>query len=718
MKKQIVGKQWLLTVLFLSIFAASVLVIFALQTNRSHSVRAFAETKAGTAGSGLNVSMTLNEDLILNFYAPQTAGRQATVTYRGEQYTLDGVANGENYKFSFDKVTPQYMTESVAVQVGDLQSSTSIQKYCEGLLSSADQLGKSALETTILQELAVDILNYGAAAQTYTSVNTDVLANGGLTEEQKGMATVFEVPQNKTAIAGASASDKVKWEEAGLVCGSKLAMYLNIRLPEGAKASDYTVTVDGTDAVYQRTTDGVATYYYTTLSVLEFDKALEAEIWNAEKTEQIGGTLTYSVNSYVESKYDSQTAGLSDMVKAIYGYGKAAAAYKSAADGNFTYNMTAAPGEDSTGTAVATDGTYEYTLDMPVLNTTDYTYGGTKLEGSDAKGTFTWNESDDIVFDVALSSYVQYGETVCGAYDCASMAVEGLALDYDPETGYTFAMNGVSLTEVLYVAGADAAFVVTGESNAKSISVEQTLDFSGDGALTVASDAENIFTVNTLRLRSGTLGISGERKNLAVKNFAMHGGVFNANTTLNTDKLVVKGGTMNIDVKSAFGYDPAGISILTTNESNQRYYFLGGTVNITRDNTENNGTKGAGAIFGWVDGETAPKNIAVAIGGKCKVTASGFSYAVIFGGACSSAPYEFSKNSAHHAPNGDVGDDCGLVYTECDNGISCWGADLWWMAGNPGYWANAGVTISDVGELQNKPLSAENVAGEVNFVGL
>ena len=150
-------------------------------------------------------SVTLSDDIALNVYA-QVSDRyysqenmpQAEFSLNGETETVTGeLQEGNLFKFTFTGITPQYMNAQVSVslkvvktagyEVADTIESISVLSYCEALLaSSAEDLGLTEAKFAAMQTLIADLLNYGAAAQTYTGVNTDDLVNADLGDVRRG----------------------------------------------------------------------------------------------------------------------------------------------------------------------------------------------------------------------------------------------------------------------------------------------------------------------------------------------------------------------------------------------------------------------------------------------------------------------------------------------------------------------------------------------------
>ena len=96
--------------------------------------------------------------------------------------------------------------------------------------------------------LAVDMLNYGAAAQVYFNYRTDALANAGLTDAQKAYGTSGTVTLANHQAAYGTASDNAKFTHANLTLES--AVWLNykaaIKAPQGRSIRKVTLFYDET----------------------------------------------------------------------------------------------------------------------------------------------------------------------------------------------------------------------------------------------------------------------------------------------------------------------------------------------------------------------------------------------------------------------------------------------------------------------------------------
>lgn len=141
-----------------------------------------------TAFAGTNLKLGNNIETNFFFNKDYVAGEGCYATVNGTRVELDqSDESGAYYKISYDKLTAKEMADTLTVKIHDAEGTVisttytdSVKAYCERFVDTQD---------TKLQKLMVDVLNYGAAAQTYKSYKTDNLANAGLTAEQKAYGT-------------------------------------------------------------------------------------------------------------------------------------------------------------------------------------------------------------------------------------------------------------------------------------------------------------------------------------------------------------------------------------------------------------------------------------------------------------------------------------------------------------------------------------------------
>ena len=248
--------------------------------------------------------------------ALNTANTTSTRLY----YCVPGMAaawmtNEIHAKFYFTADGVEYVSQEYV---------TSIESYAVALLGVS---GDAALNT-----LLVDMLNYGATAQTTFDVKTDTLANANLTEAQKALGT--QQTPAMTNIAGS--------EGTGLNITNSVALSDNIRLAFILKSADvanagididqvvckltradYGTTVEVSD---YSVVNGNYYFYYDELATAQFGVAVTCAAFVGD--EQISVSKTMSVESYlaVMTSYGSSVPNY-DLYVNMMKYSNAAKAY-------------------------------------------------------------------------------------------------------------------------------------------------------------------------------------------------------------------------------------------------------------------------------------------------------------------------------------------------------------------------------------------------------
>ena len=176
---------------------AEVNAIQSMQVNLSENIK--FKFNADVPDGATDVSMTFAFN-----------GKETTVT--DSTQTSDGLST-----FVFDGVTPQHLNDEVTATLAytdggeqkSFEKTTSVKAYCEKLVTG--DYGAEA------KRLAVDILNYGAAAQVYKQEDVDNLANKDLRAEQQALGTSFDTVKGSvksdTAFSDTTNKD-ILWQTA------------------------------------------------------------------------------------------------------------------------------------------------------------------------------------------------------------------------------------------------------------------------------------------------------------------------------------------------------------------------------------------------------------------------------------------------------------------------------------------------------------------------
>lgn len=166
-----------------------------------------AKTQKAYADGVLNANLNIGKDIALKLSAKIDGATSASATFTWKGNDENGVEKAENYVdtvvgensgdgtfvFTYRGIGAQYLGKNVDVTVKYNTESKTEVVYAQKTLSvkdvltayrnsSAIALGISPAAFEKIKTLSADILNYGAAAQAYTKVDTSALVNAGLAE--------------------------------------------------------------------------------------------------------------------------------------------------------------------------------------------------------------------------------------------------------------------------------------------------------------------------------------------------------------------------------------------------------------------------------------------------------------------------------------------------------------------------------------------------------
>ncbi len=180
-----------------------------------------------------------------------------------------------------------------------------------------------------LKTLAVDMLNYGAAAQLNFSYDAENLVNADLTEEQKALGTqVNPESVDSTVITGdginltASVTLKSK-VELTLTCMYKTEDASNVKFIFKDKDGNVLAELAPTKHIANKAVQCV----YDQVGAKQMRELITIEVYDGDTL--VSKTLTWSVESYVAATLAKTTTSeiLANMVNAMLIYGDSAAAY-------------------------------------------------------------------------------------------------------------------------------------------------------------------------------------------------------------------------------------------------------------------------------------------------------------------------------------------------------------------------------------------------------
>lgn len=476
------------------ILRAGLAVILVLSMLVSASVMCFAEETDTSTETVVKVGIkdmdvSLGEDIMVRFYTDSTTDDDSklVVAFDGKEYEITQSQYVENKgnAFMFIGVTPQKLGDEMTatlygadgVQIGETKT-VSVKSYLEGLLAlSYEDSGLSQLKYQAMRELCVNMLNYGAAAQTYVDYKKDNLVNKDLSDELKALATEkITVTDTDKAVNGDA------WVGAGVRFDYKLGLYFVFR---AASAYEYTATINGTEVTpeaYTALGEGYYVIRYNSFNATNMNDVVTAKLTKDGADDQ---TFSYSIKSYVASKGGDESA-IANLVNATYVYGFAAVAYSAE-------YVTVDPTFEEAG-SISMDGKgYDFTqskygtVTLPKLDFENYTVETVNSGTATAPvvtTSFKWNDTRvDYTCDLKSNDYINIDNAIYSQYDFTQQTNEGLTIEYNAQSGYTVTGNNASVSN-LTTGGADLTIKGTVNTTGALTSTSPSLII--DGALTVA----------------------------------------------------------------------------------------------------------------------------------------------------------------------------------------------------------------------------------------
>ena len=232
------------------------------------------------------------------------------------EYAIDGTLY---YRFDYKEVRAKEIGDTLIASLeftkGEREYNGKVDEY--SLKQYAEErLAASANES--FKRLLVDLLNYGAAAQSYFEYKTDKPVNADLTEEQKALSLgkyngitkvvsdedtgVYEAEITRKNIKFGNRIELLVATSFGIdsnLSGVKLkVVYTTASGEEGVE------TIDGADFVY-RTDVNSYTAYFNGLKASEFRSVLFLTLVRGD--EAISATVKYSLDTYAANRLEAST---------------------------------------------------------------------------------------------------------------------------------------------------------------------------------------------------------------------------------------------------------------------------------------------------------------------------------------------------------------------------------------------------------------------------
>ena len=303
----------------------------------------------------MSASLTLQENVSMNYKVLIANGYNYETAYMvfvflGNEYVVTNnyyEMSEDRFVFNFNKTNPQFMNENIAAY---LYAETSEGEYTVVNLAeysvkqyAVNQINKGDADlTTVIS----DVITYGAAVQQYLGYKTDELvtdavASAGCTLTPTAFAGITGSVAQKADVGTVEAT--TAWKSASLSMGSTTELVVKFAAAsandlEGLKIK---VVVDGYDEPLffdaskcssEVNSNGDTRYVFNLGVVRAYEFANKITFTFERDGAQVGGTLEYSINTYLQNNYqkteaDGFNANTINVIKALYTYGASVAAY-------------------------------------------------------------------------------------------------------------------------------------------------------------------------------------------------------------------------------------------------------------------------------------------------------------------------------------------------------------------------------------------------------
>ncbi len=288
-----------------------------------------------------DVNVVLQNNLALQFFASKSLYAQKgynapfiVFNVNGKEKTVQATDDGTNYVFICNNIAPQMIGDKIGftvyamkngAKVKGMSAAYSVKDYCDYVLQYMNS-------DTKLMTLVVDLLNYGAATQTYANYKTDALVNKDLTSTQQGWATDEREYVNVATLTNADAADLagVSITNMSLVLNETVAIRyfftatsisgLTLEIKD---AKGQTWTFSESDFVLESDNN-----YHVDFRKLQAKRMSDVVYATFHKGSQKSVTAVYSIESYASiiPQYTTDQK-LLNLISCMMKYGDAAKAY-------------------------------------------------------------------------------------------------------------------------------------------------------------------------------------------------------------------------------------------------------------------------------------------------------------------------------------------------------------------------------------------------------
>ncbi len=261
-------------------------------------------------------------------------------------YKIENSGYGDEYVFTYKNIAAREMGSKIYATVyAEKNGKAYISQIDEYSVSTyaMNKLNKSSTKAA-LKTLLVDMLNYGAAAQTYFNYNTGHLVNSSLTAAQKKLGTSAS-SLNITSDASETkiSSPKAQFSGKNLLLGNNVAIVYYMTFDSSVNKNNVTLKLTYTTVKGETITktvpfkdfingDYANEYRFDFTEVQAKDSCQPVTAVLYEGSKQISNKNTYSVQTYAYNKLKKSTTSteLKSIINALMVYCKSAKNYFSA----------------------------------------------------------------------------------------------------------------------------------------------------------------------------------------------------------------------------------------------------------------------------------------------------------------------------------------------------------------------------------------------------
>ena len=296
------------------------------------------------------VSITLDSDISLVYLVdPAVLDRyqNATIVYRDASGTVQGssvlstgltkTVDGNTYLYgTFTGIAAKEMTKDITATVEGTSDSGTTKCYSKAYTTSVADYAKRLIAmdgaSSELKTLLVDLVNYGASAQTYFGYNTSDLANADFDDYQTYASAKHSLTGFTNSGSSVTNSGAVKISGRTLVLENRVGIAVIIDTSEyDGDVADITINVSGTgvsDVISGQDLKpyGTNKYYGVTYEILP-TKMDETYTFTVQVNGEESARMTYGISAYAYNMRSNSNAKLVALLQDIMEYGNSALNY-------------------------------------------------------------------------------------------------------------------------------------------------------------------------------------------------------------------------------------------------------------------------------------------------------------------------------------------------------------------------------------------------------